>query len=58
MPHATPFRAPIHEAARAGDIVHSGANVEKATNLLDFAPSVSFSEGLRRTVVAYRQAVE
>ncbi|MGJ3237206.1 MAG: SDR family oxidoreductase [Anaerolineae bacterium] len=46
---------PIHEEARAGDILHSQADISKAQNLLDFAPVVSFEEGLRRTVDWYRQ---
>jgi len=44
---------PIHEPERAGDIMHSQADVSKAENLLDFAPVVSFEEGLRRTVEWY-----
>lgn len=45
---------PIHEEARAGDIMHSQADVNKAAELLDFAPIVSFDEGLRRTVEWYK----
>lgn len=44
----------IHEPARAGDIMHSQAAIDKAAELLDFAPIVSFEEGLRRTVAWYR----
>lgn len=43
----------IHEDARAGDILHSQADVSKAEDLLDFAPVVPFEEGLRRTVAWY-----
>ena len=46
---------PIHEDARIGDILHSQANVEKAENLLDFAPIVDFDEGLRRTIEWYAE---
>ncbi|MEO1287892.1 MAG: SDR family oxidoreductase [Chloroflexota bacterium] len=46
---------PIHEEARAGDILHSQADVSKAEDLLDFAPVVDFQEGLRRTVEWYAQ---
>ena len=46
---------PIHKPARVGDIVHSGANINKARELLDFAPRTSFSEGLQQTVAAYQQ---
>jgi UDP-glucose 4-epimerase len=45
---------PIHEEARSGDIMHSQADVNKAAELLDFAPIVSFDEGLRRTVQWYQ----
>lgn len=47
--------APQHDAPRPGDIMHSSANIDKATELLDFAPIVSFEEGLRRTVAFYTQ---
>ncbi len=42
--------APIHAEARPGDIKFSRADVSKATDLLDFAPVVSFDEGLARTI--------
>jgi len=44
----------IHEEARAGDIMYSMADISKAEDLLDFAPVVSFEEGLRRTVEWYQ----
>ncbi|GAB5493903.1 MAG: SDR family oxidoreductase [Phototrophicaceae bacterium] len=44
---------PIHEEARTGDILHSQADIDKAENLLDFAPVVDFDEGLRRTIEWY-----
>jgi len=46
---------PIHQAARTGDILHSQADINKATDLLDFTPIVDFQEGLRRTVAWYQQ---
>ncbi|MDE2748414.1 MAG: SDR family oxidoreductase [Chloroflexota bacterium] len=46
--------APIHAAERPGDIKHSRADIAKARHLLGFAPTVSFEEGLRRTVDWYR----
>lgn len=46
---------PNHEDARAGDILHSQADVSKAEDLLDFAPVVPFEEGLRRTVAWYQE---
>jgi nucleoside-diphosphate-sugar epimerase len=32
------------------------ASIEKAVELLDFSPIVSFDEGLRRTVEWYKEA--
>jgi UDP-glucose 4-epimerase len=46
---------PIHAPERTGDIKHSRADVEKATELLDFAPVVDFDTGLARTVEFYQQ---
>jgi UDP-glucose 4-epimerase len=46
--------APILGEARAGDILHSRAGIEKARELLDFSPIVDFDEGLRRTVAWYQ----
>lgn len=46
---------PIHDAARSGDIKHSRADVSRARDLLDFAPIVSFEDGLARTVDWYRK---
>lgn len=42
-----------HADPRPGDIMHSSADISKATELLDFTPIVSFEEGLRRTVEFY-----
>ncbi|MDQ7026626.1 MAG: SDR family oxidoreductase [Anaerolineae bacterium] len=50
--------AAIHDAPRAGDILHSRANIDKAADLLDFAPIVTFEEGLRRTVAWYKANME
>lgn len=47
---------PVFLAAREGDIKHSRAGVDKARDLLDFAPIVDFDEGLRRTLEFYRTA--
>jgi UDP-glucose 4-epimerase len=41
---------------RAGDIKHSLADISLATKLLGYSPSVSFEEGLRRTVEWYQTA--
>jgi nucleoside-diphosphate-sugar epimerase len=43
-----------HETPRAGDIKHSLADIEKAKKLLGYTASVSFAEGLRRTIEWYR----
>ncbi|MBN9522457.1 NAD-dependent epimerase/dehydratase family protein [bacterium] len=41
---------PAHGPARAGDIRHSRAKIDRITADLGFAPKVSFEEGLRRTL--------
>ena len=46
--------APVHAAARAGDVRHSQADISLARQDLDYEPSVSFVEGLRRTVESLR----
>ncbi len=46
---------PIHTDPRAGDIKFSRADVTKATDLLDFAPVVTFDDGLARTVEWFKQ---
>lgn len=45
---------PIHAEARPGDIKHSQASIDKARDLLDFTPAVSFDTGLARTLDYYR----
>ncbi len=44
----------IHGPARAGDVRDSQASIAKARRLLGYEPTVSFEEGLRRTVEWYR----
>jgi UDP-glucose 4-epimerase len=46
--------APTFGPAREGDVRDSQADIAKAQRLLGFAPSVSFEEGLRRTVAWYQ----
>jgi UDP-N-acetylglucosamine/UDP-N-acetylgalactosamine 4-epimerase len=41
---------PVHREPREGDIRDSQANVDKARDLLGYAPEVGFREGLERTV--------
>ena len=38
--------------ARAGDVAHSQASLERITSALGYRPTVGFEEGLRRTVAA------
>lgn len=44
---------PKFEKERAGDVKHSLASIEKAKNLLGYAPKISFGEGLKRTIEFY-----
>lgn len=51
----TGFRGkPVYAEPRSGDIRHSLADIRLAHELLGYAPSVDFAEGLRRTVEWYR----
>jgi len=45
---------PEYSSARAGDVRHSQAGIEKAQRYLKFEPRVSFREGLERTVAWFR----
>lgn len=45
---------PVYDPPRPGDIKHSTANTDKARTVLGFEPSVSFIDGLARTVDWYR----
>jgi UDP-glucose 4-epimerase len=45
---------PDYAEPRSGDIRHSLADIRLARELLGYAPSVNFAEGLRRTVEWYR----
>jgi UDP-glucose 4-epimerase len=49
---------PVYAAPRRGDVRDSRADVEKARRLLGYEPTVTFDEGLRKTIEWYRtQAV-
>ena len=48
----------IHAAARAGDIRHSRADISRAREILNWSPSVTFPEGLERTIAWYRKEAE
>ena len=45
-----------HSEARVGDVRHSLADTQRLTDWLGWAPSVSLSEGIERTVAAHRAA--
>jgi UDP-glucose 4-epimerase len=45
---------PVHQPARAGDVRHSLASIERARAWLGFEPRVELEEGLRRTFEWYR----
>lgn len=46
---------PIHTDARAGEVRHSQANIERIGEALGWEPPVTFDEGLQRTVEAFRE---
>jgi UDP-glucose 4-epimerase len=47
--------APIHAAPRAGDVRQSQADIARARRDLHYDPTISFAEGLRRTLEAHRR---
>jgi UDP-glucose 4-epimerase len=47
---------PKYESERGGDIKHSLADIAKAEAALGYKPSVSFEQGLRKTVQWYRES--
>lgn len=49
--------APVFHPAREGDVRDSQADIFKARQLLGFAPSTSFDDGLRRTVTWFRTSM-
>jgi len=50
--------APVYEPPRAGDVMHSLADITAAGKLLGYKPTVRFAEGLRQTIAWYRWAME
>ena len=48
-------RDPVFEPERAGDVKVSEAGIDKARELLDYEPSISFEEGLETTCAWYRE---
>jgi len=49
---------PIYALERTGDVRHSQASLERARELLDWRPAVSFRAGLETTVAWYRERFE
>jgi nucleoside-diphosphate-sugar epimerase len=47
---------PIYAEPRVGDVLDSQADITRARELLGYAPTVSFEDGLRATVEWYRTA--
>lgn len=47
--------SPVYAEARAGDIKHSQADIQRAKERLGYQPKVSFEEGLRHTIEWYRE---
>lgn len=47
---------PTYVEARQGDVRDSQADIRKAREILGYAPTVSFEEGLKRTIEWYRTA--
>lgn len=45
----------VHGPDRLGDVKHSQANIERAKELLNYAPTVDLREGLRRTLEWHKQ---
>jgi len=45
---------PVHGPARAGDVRHSQASIERARALLGYESQISVEEGMRRTLAWYK----
>ncbi len=44
---------PIYREARLGDVLHSLADISKASNLLQYTPEITFYEGLDNTIAYF-----
>ena len=47
-----------HTPSRAGDVLHTLADVSKGKRLLGYTPLVDFDEGFRRTVEYFRTSLK
>jgi nucleoside-diphosphate-sugar epimerase len=47
---------PEYHESRAGDVRDSQADIAKARRILKYEPTVSFEDGLRKTIEWYREA--
>ncbi len=50
---AVAAQAPVHQPARAGDILHSQAKISKIRGTIGYEPAVSVKQGLTETVAWY-----
>ena len=48
----------IHGPLRPGDVRHSKANIDKAKELLGYAPIVRFEDGLKKVYNWYLRNIE
>jgi len=46
---------PVYEASRPGDVKHSLADISLAKNVLNYSPSYSIDEGLKKTVEWFKK---
>jgi len=51
-------KKPIYKGFRAGDVIHSQANISKAEKLLGYQPKYKISEGLEETMDWYVENIE
>jgi UDP-glucose 4-epimerase len=52
-----PDLAPVFQPPRAGDLLHSFADLRRARHVLGYEPVVRFAAGLRQTIAWYQQAL-
>ena len=46
---------PVYHESRQGDVRDSQADITKARAILNYEPTVSFEDGLRKTIEWYRE---